>query len=80
MFSSLVHLFNAESQNFIPLFNNFFSYPYLIKFDDFVDNSQEGMKHQTRGATQAQQAMTLQRTRILCTFCGSLLLVEISRE
>jgi hypothetical protein len=32
------------------------SYPYLIKFHD---NSQEGMKHQTRGATQAQQGMTL---------------------
>jgi hypothetical protein len=26
-------------------------YPYVIKFHDFVDNSQEGMKHQIRGAT-----------------------------
>jgi hypothetical protein len=35
------------------------SYPYLIKFHDFADNSQEGMKHQMKGATQAQQGMTL---------------------
>jgi hypothetical protein len=35
------------------------SYPDLIKFHDFADNSQEGMKHQTRGATQAQESMTL---------------------
>jgi hypothetical protein len=35
------------------------SYPYLIKFHDFVDNSQERMKHQMRGATEAQQGMTL---------------------
>ncbi len=36
------------------------SYPYSLKFHDFVDNSigQEGMKHQMRGATQAQQGMT----------------------
>jgi len=27
------------------------SYPYLIKFHDFVDNNQEGMKHQMKGAT-----------------------------
>ncbi len=26
------------------------SYPYLIKFHDFVHNSQEGMKHKMRGA------------------------------
>jgi hypothetical protein len=26
----------------------------LIKFHDFEDNGQEGMKHQMRGATQAQ--------------------------
>jgi hypothetical protein len=32
---------------------------YLIKFHDFADNSQEGMKHQMRGATQTQQGMTL---------------------
>jgi len=30
------------------------SYPYFIKFHDFADNSQEGMKHKMRGATQAQ--------------------------
>jgi hypothetical protein len=35
------------------------SYHYLIKFHDFADNSQEGMKHQMRGATQAQLGMTL---------------------
>jgi hypothetical protein len=34
------------------------SYPDLIKFHDFADNSQEGMKHQMRGATQARQGMT----------------------
>jgi hypothetical protein len=41
------------------------SYPDLIKFHDFVDNSQEGMKHQMRVATQAQPGMTL---RILYYF------------
>ncbi len=30
------------------------SYPYLIEFHDFVDNIQEGMKHQMGGATHAQ--------------------------
>jgi len=35
------------------------SYPYLIKFHDYEDNSPEGMKHQMRGATQAQLGMTL---------------------
>jgi hypothetical protein len=35
------------------------SYPYLITFHDFVDNSQERLKHQMRGATEAQQGMTL---------------------
>jgi len=36
------------------------SYPDLIKFHYFADNSQEGMmKHQMRGATQAQHSMTL---------------------
>ncbi len=40
------------------------SYPYLIKFHDFADNSQEGMKHQMRGATRAQQGMTLWITLI----------------
>jgi hypothetical protein len=33
---------NPKSQYFIP---------YLIKFHDFADNSQERMKHQMRGAT-----------------------------
>jgi hypothetical protein len=42
--------FNPESQHFISL---------LIKFHDFGDKSQEGMKHQMRGATHAQQGMTL---------------------
>jgi hypothetical protein len=36
------------------------SYPYLIEFHDFVDNMQEGMKHQMGGATHAQQGMTFQ--------------------
>jgi hypothetical protein len=36
------------------------SYPYLIEFHDFVDNIQEGMKHQMGGATHAQQGMTFQ--------------------
>jgi hypothetical protein len=40
-------------------------YPDLIKFHDFADNSQEGMKHQMRGATQAQPGKTL---RILYYF------------
>jgi hypothetical protein len=38
------------------------SYPDLIKFHGFIDNSQEGMQHQMRGATQAQPGMTLQIT------------------
>ncbi len=48
--ASLVHLILSLS----------ISYPYSLKFHDFVDNSigQEGMKHQMRGATQAQQGMT----------------------
>ncbi len=40
------------------------SYHYLIEFHDFVDNIQEGMKHQMGGATQAQQGMTFQITFI----------------
>jgi hypothetical protein len=52
MFSSLVHLTLSFS----------ISYPYLIKFHDFAENSQEEMKHQMRGATQAQQGMTLRIT------------------
>ncbi len=44
----------------IPSFS--ISYPYLIEFHDFADNSQEGMKHQMRGATQAQLGMTLHIT------------------
>ncbi len=47
---------NPESQYFIPL---------LIKFSDFMDNSQEGMKHQMRGATHAKPGMTL-RITLLC--------------
>jgi hypothetical protein len=35
MFSNLVHLMMSLS----------IAYPYLIKFHDFVNNSQEGMKH-----------------------------------
>jgi len=35
-----------------------------MQFHDFVDNFQYGMKHQMRGATQAQQGMTLQITLI----------------
>jgi hypothetical protein len=30
------------------------SYPYLLKFHDFVDNNQEEMKHQMTSAIQAQ--------------------------
>jgi len=52
MFSSLVHLILSLS----------ISCPYLIKFHDFADNSQEGMKPQRMGATQTRQAMTLQIT------------------
>jgi hypothetical protein len=46
MFSSLVHLILSLS----------ILYPYLIKFHDFADNSQEGMKHQMMGATEDQKA------------------------
>jgi hypothetical protein len=49
MFLNLVHL----------ILNLKFSYPYLIKFHDFVDNNRKGMKHQMKGVTQAQQGMTL---------------------
>jgi hypothetical protein len=41
------------------------SYPDLIKFHDFVNNSQEGTKHQMRGATQAEQDVTLWITLII---------------
>jgi hypothetical protein len=54
MFPSLVHLTLSLS---IP-------YPDLIKFHDFADNSQEGMKHQMRDVTQTQQRMTLPITLI----------------
>ncbi len=55
--------FNAESQYFIPL---------LMKFHDFADNnSQEGIKHQMRGATQAQQGMTIPIT-LICQTSGYL--------
>jgi hypothetical protein len=47
MFSPLVHLILSLS----------ISYPYLIKFDYFADNSQEGVKHQMRGVTQVQEGM-----------------------
>ncbi len=40
------------------------SYHYLIKFHDFADNSQEGMQHQMRGATQEQQDMTIRITLV----------------
>jgi hypothetical protein len=36
----------------------------FIKFHYFADHSQEGMKHQTGAATQAQQGMTFQITLI----------------
>jgi hypothetical protein len=52
------------------------SYPYLIKFHDFVDNSQEGMKHQMRGATQAQQGMTSRITRLALPFLSDLNVIE----
>jgi hypothetical protein len=45
---------NPESEYFIPLFNKI-----------SLDNSQEGMKHQMRGATLAQEGMTLRITLIL---------------
>jgi len=54
MFPSLVHLTLSLS----------ISYPDLIKFHDFADNSQEGMKHQMRDVTQTQQGMTLPITLI----------------
>jgi hypothetical protein len=57
VFLSLVHLLLSLS----------ISYPYLIKFHDFPDNSQEGMKHQMGGATQAQQRMTFWIT-VIFTF------------
>jgi len=39
MLSNLVHLMS----------NLNISYPYLVKFHDFVDNNQEGMKHHVGG-------------------------------
>ncbi len=51
--------FSVESQYFIP---------YLIKFHDFADNSQEGMKHQMGSATQAQQGMTFWITVIFAFY------------
>jgi hypothetical protein len=54
MFSSLVHLILSLS----------ISYPYLITFHDFADNSQEWIKNQMRSATQAEQGMTLRITLI----------------
>jgi len=42
------------------------SYLYIIKFHDFVDNSQEGMKHEMGGggAIKAQKGMTFHVTLI----------------
>jgi hypothetical protein len=45
------------------------SYPYLIKFQCFADNSQEGVKDQVRGATQVQESMTLWITLLYESFC-----------
>ncbi len=56
MFSSLVHLILSLS----------ISYPYLIKFHYFADNSQEGIKHQMRGATQAQQGHDFRDNFTMC--------------
>jgi hypothetical protein len=64
MFSTLVHLILSLS----------ISYPYLIKKIDFGDNSQEGMKHQMRAVTQAQQGMTL-RITLICNFFPSCILM-----
>jgi hypothetical protein len=49
MFLSLVHLIVSLN----------IAYLHLIEFHDFIDNSQERMKHQMMGATQAQHVMTL---------------------
>jgi hypothetical protein len=54
MLSSLVHLMLSLN----------ISHSYLVKFHDFAENSQEGMKDQMRGATQAQLGMTLWLTLI----------------
>jgi hypothetical protein len=60
--SRLVHLILSLSVESLSI-----SYPDLIKFHYFADNSQEGIKHQMRGATQAQQqGMTLQISLIFC--------------
>jgi hypothetical protein len=50
------------------------SYPYLIKFHDLADNSQEGMQHQMRGATPEQHGMT-----VLMTLVSSSCLVPIAQ-
>jgi hypothetical protein len=42
--------------------------PYLIEFHDFVDNIQEGMKHQVGRPSQAQQGMTFQITLMLTLY------------
>jgi hypothetical protein len=49
MFSSLVHL----------ILNFNISYLYLIKFHDFANDNQKGMKHQMKVVIQAQNAMIL---------------------
>jgi hypothetical protein len=61
--SLLVHLISSLRVPYHNLikFHNFadnISYHNLVKFHDFAENSQEGMKHQMRGATQAQQGVT----------------------
>jgi len=47
------------------------SYFYLIKFHDFANNNQDGMKHQMKNAIQAQQVMTLQITLLTMNFSPS---------
>ncbi len=45
------------------------SYSFLIKFHDFADNKQERLKHQTTGATQAQNGMTFRITLLSQFLC-----------
>jgi hypothetical protein len=54
MFSSLLHLILIPS----------ISYPYFIKFHDFAEKSKDGIRHQMRGATQAQHSMTVRITLV----------------
>jgi 1,4-dihydroxy-2-naphthoate octaprenyltransferase len=48
----IINVFACALVHFI--LNLSISYPYLIKSHDFVNNGQEGMKHQMKGAIQAQ--------------------------